>query len=83
MRPLYKVSDLEGSYLCDFQRLAPFLKLNIPPFPDPLGSFCDLRWIFFFIVEEPVSMHVGWTNIYTLLVEGMKPAICPVWSAIT
>lgn len=36
-----------------------------------------------FTAEEPVSMHVGWTNIYTLLVEGMKVATCPAWSAIT
>lgn len=52
-------------------------------FPWLTGLLLWFMVVVVFIVEEPVSMRVGWTNIYTLSVEGMKPAICPVWSATT
>lgn len=77
-------SRIEKAAICVVSKgLQPFLKLNAPPFPAPLGSLCDSRWVVVSIVEEPVSTRVGWTNIYTLLAGGMKPAICPAWSATT
>lgn len=48
----------------------------------PTELLCDWQRVVS-VAEEPVSTRVGWTNIYTSLVGGMKPATCPAWSVIT